>query len=221
MYVEHALKKLCCRDLFSKYHSHTHRERKKLLKLELHIRNTLARLSALIVAMDDELSLMPKPMSKYRKTVEMLQDILDIMTGIRKIRENIPTETVSSVLNERREFVSTVCLTLYATEHAFRARQPLPQFLPSGRTALTKLVSHIDASLRAAPCHASGLSVVYAIAEREVLHDLVDALDRLLGTCRVLFGTATWLQAGPYWKMSLGDDDDESPAVSRDGWHSS
>lgn len=179
-------------------------------------------------------------MSKYRKTVEMLQDILDIMTGIRKIRENIPTETVSSVLNERREFVSakhfilsfshlntsciqvsTVCLTLYATEHAFRARQPLPQFLPSGRTALTKLVSHIDASLRAAPGHASGLSVVYAIAEREVLHDLVDALDRLLGTCRVLFGTATWLQAGPYWKMSLGDDDDESPAVSRDGWHSS
>ena len=45
-------------------------------------------------------------MSKYRETVEMLQDILDIITGIRKIRENIAPVAVTSVLNERRELVS-------------------------------------------------------------------------------------------------------------------
>jgi hypothetical protein len=35
-----------------------------------------------------------------------MQAMLDILTGIRKIRERIPVrETVSGVLNDRREFV--------------------------------------------------------------------------------------------------------------------
>ena len=36
-----------------------------------------------------------------------MQKLLDLMTGLRKIRENIPRrQTVSSVFKERREFVS-------------------------------------------------------------------------------------------------------------------
>ncbi|VDC05323.1 unnamed protein product [Peniophora sp. CBMAI 1063] len=228
------------RDLFLRSLSYHPRDHRKLVKLELHIRNSLSRLSALIVTMDDELSLMPKPMSKYRQTVENLQAVLDIMTGIRKIRENIPIrETVAPVLAERREFVSTICLFLYAIEHAFRARQPLPQFLPSCRAALLKLLTHIEAAIcqgqsPGSPTSAnpsSDLSLVYTLAESEVLKDLVDAVEGLLGTCRVLFGTATWLKDDRY-KFALAggyEDLSETPSAatsmlhvdhSHHGWYS-
>jgi hypothetical protein len=47
-----------------------------------------------------------KPMMQYRNTISSMQEMLDILTGLRKIRERIPVkETVSGVLNDRREFV--------------------------------------------------------------------------------------------------------------------
>jgi hypothetical protein len=47
-----------------------------------------------------------KPMMQYRNTISAMQEMLDILTGLRKIRERIPVkETVSGVLNDRREFV--------------------------------------------------------------------------------------------------------------------
>jgi len=47
-----------------------------------------------------------KPMRHYRVVALKIQKILDLMTGLRKIREHIPRkETVTSVLKERREFV--------------------------------------------------------------------------------------------------------------------
>ena len=180
-------------------------------------------------------------MSKYRQTVENLQAVLDIMTGIRKIRENIPIrETVAPVLTERREFVSTICLFLYAIEHAFRARQPLPQFLPSCRAALSKLLTHIEAAIAHSnsPPHSppgsprmgsSDLSLVYTLAESEVLKDLVEAVESLLGTCRVLFGTATWLKDDRYkFALASGYEDLSEPPsaaasmthVDHHGWYS-
>ncbi|KAI0060839.1 hypothetical protein BV25DRAFT_1827399 [Artomyces pyxidatus] len=171
--------------------------RRRTLRLELEIRNALYRLTLLISAMNDELSMLPKPMGQYRNTVTALQAVLDIMTGLRKVRENIPVkETVSAVFRERREFVSCICISLYACEHAFRVRQPLPQFLPSARLALKTLVTQIEDSIRDTrrqDTQALGLSLVYAFAESEMLKDLVDALERLLGICRSLFGTAAWL----------------------------
>lgn len=45
-------------------------------------------------------------MIQYRNTIGSMQAMLDILTGLRKIRERIPIkETVSGVLNDRREFV--------------------------------------------------------------------------------------------------------------------
>ena len=42
----------------------------------------------------------------YRRVVTVIQKILDLLTGLRKIRENIPRkEVVSDVFRERREFV--------------------------------------------------------------------------------------------------------------------
>ncbi|KAI0928180.1 hypothetical protein AcW2_004274 [Taiwanofungus camphoratus] len=172
-------------------------ERRKTVKLELQIRNALYRLSALITTMHDEISLLPKPLAHYRRIVMVLQKLLDSMTGLRKIRENIPRrETVASVFKERREFMSCVCITLFACQHAFRAREPLPQFLPSPRHAFINLESHVQDSIRQAreeDAHAMGLSLVYAFAEQEVMKSMVDTLEELLDLSGRLFGTSAWL----------------------------
>ena len=110
--------------------------------------------------------------------------------------------------------VSCVCVSLYACENAFRSRQPLPQFLPSARHARTALVSHIAQSMRQSK-RVLGLSHLYGFAEGEVLEDLVDTLERLLGISRTLFGTAEWLieESAP----EVGPHPD---SVVRHEWHS-
>ena len=43
---------------------------------------------------------------QYRNTISSMQAMLDLMTGLRKIREHIPVrEAVSKVMKDRREFV--------------------------------------------------------------------------------------------------------------------
>jgi len=181
------------RDLFKRNRAFMPVDRRRTQKLELETRNSLIRLSRLIVALRDEMSLLPKPMKQYRNAISSMQAILDILTGLRTIRERVPVrEAISGVVNDRREFVSCVCLSLYACEHAFRARQPLPQFLPSARHAHTTLMSRITESMRDSQ-RVFGLSHVYVSAEGEVLAYLVDTLEGLLGTGRTLFGTAEWL----------------------------
>ncbi len=63
-------------------------------------------------------------MMQYRNAISSMQGMLDILTGLRKIREHIPVrEAVSGVVNERREFVrgcpalgpTSVCLMHEAT----------------------------------------------------------------------------------------------------------
>lgn len=47
-------------------------------------------------------------MRRYGQVVQKLQKLLDLMTGLRKVRENIPRkETVASVFKQRRELVKT------------------------------------------------------------------------------------------------------------------
>ncbi|OSX64677.1 hypothetical protein POSPLADRAFT_1136126 [Postia placenta MAD-698-R-SB12] len=151
--------------------------------------------------------------------VRTMQKLLDAMTGLRKIRENIPRrETVSSVFNERREFMSCVCITLYACQHAFRAREPLPQFLPSPRHALENLEAHVQDSIHTAreeDTHAMGLSLVYAFAEQEVMKNMVDTLEELLELSGRLFGTTAWLTHEQRMSMtSLHEDTGDR------GWYS-
>jgi hypothetical protein len=48
-----------------------------------------------------------KPVHRYERMVEYLQNIFDLLVGVRKVREHIPRkETVVDVLQERIEFVS-------------------------------------------------------------------------------------------------------------------
>ncbi|KAI0362777.1 hypothetical protein OH77DRAFT_1417068 [Trametes cingulata] len=184
-------------DMFRVHRTRIHEERRKTLKLELQIRSALYRLSALVKTMHDELSLLPKPLRHYRQVITTMQKLLDLMTGLRKIRENIPRkETVANVFKERREFMSCVCITLFACQHAFRAREPLPQFLPSARHAFTNLEAHVQDCIRRAreeDPHALGLSLVYAFAEQEVMQNVVDTLEELLEVTGRLFGTSAWL----------------------------
>ncbi|KAI0670684.1 hypothetical protein C8Q78DRAFT_974868 [Trametes maxima] len=184
-------------DMFRVHRARIHEERRKTLKLELQIRSALYRLSALVKTMHDELSLLPKPLRHYRQVITTMQKLLDLMTGLRKIRENIPRkETVANVFKERREFMSCVCITLFACQHAFRAREPLPQFLPSARHAFANLEAHVQECIRRAredDPHALGLSLVYAFAEQEVMQNVVDTLEELLEVTGRLFGTSAWL----------------------------
>ncbi|TFK82012.1 hypothetical protein K466DRAFT_531014, partial [Polyporus arcularius HHB13444] len=184
-------------DMFRVHRTRIHEERRKTMKLELQIRSSLYRLSAVLRTMHDELSLLPKPLRHYRDIITIMQKLLDLMTGLRKIRENIPRrETVAYVFKERREFMSCVCITLYACQNAFRSRDPLPQFLPSARHAFTNLETHVQECIHRARMeepHALGLSLVYALAEQEVLHHLVDTLEELLEQTGQLFGTSAWL----------------------------
>ena len=92
--------------------------------------------------------------------------------------------------------MSCVCITLFACQHAFRAREPLPQFLPSARHAFANLESHVQDCIRRAreeDPHALGLSLVYAFAEQEVMQNVVDTLEELLEVTGRLFGTSAWL----------------------------
>ena len=92
--------------------------------------------------------------------------------------------------------MSCVCITLYACQNAFRARDPLPQFLPSARHAFVTLEAHVQECIRRARAeepHALELSLVYAFAEQEVMQHLVDTLEELLEQTGQLFGTSAWL----------------------------
>ncbi|TFY72380.1 hypothetical protein EVG20_g641 [Dentipellis fragilis] len=207
------------RELFNRGHSFLLEDQRKNLKIEVQVRQTLHQLSVLLKTMNDELSLVPKPMRQYRRVISTLQSILDYMTGLRKVRENIPMkETVTSVAHERREFVSCVCITLYACEHTFRTRQPLPQFLPSARHALKVLVKQLEISLegvRDTDRVALGLALVYSFAESEILKDMVNTLEDLLDICHALFGTAAWLTEEPQWPaVSVHEE------KSDHGWYS-
>ncbi|KZT66828.1 hypothetical protein DAEQUDRAFT_729793 [Daedalea quercina L-15889] len=194
-------------------------DKRKTLKMELQIRYNVYLLNALITTMHDEISLVPKPLAHYRRTVAIVQRLLDGMTGLRKIRENIPRkETVSNVFNERRDFMSCVCITLYACQHAFRAREPLPQFLPSPKHALENLEAHVQDSIRRAreeDPHAMGLSLIYAFAEMEVMKHMVCSLEELLELTGRLFGTTAWLTHSQH--VSVASLHEE---VGDHGWYS-
>ncbi|KAG2349332.1 hypothetical protein BDR05DRAFT_979574 [Suillus weaverae] len=213
---------LLVQGMFRNIYAFTPHDKQETLKLELQIRNALHRSSSLLITMNDELSLVPKPMRHYREVVLKIQKILDLMTGLRKIRENIPCkETIVLVLKERKEFISCICISLFASQHVFQARQPLPQFLPSARQALEILESQIEASLRQdinMDVSVKGISLAYSVAEGEVMRDMVDTIEGLLELCRQLFGTSAWLT---YTRPETSVyNADEGPGTPSEGWFS-
>lgn len=191
--------------------SHTPTSKRPILKLEIRCRNSLHQLSLVSKAMNDELSWVPKPTRKYQEAVFLMQRLLDIMTGLRKVRENVPKEiAIVNVLSERRDMISCVCVGLFACENAFRGRQPIPQFLPSARSALNKLELKVRHALYESQKDTlMNLSPAYALVEGEIMKAMVVTLEAMTELCRSLFGSDEW--AVP----SHGGTRLNSPVVSR------
>ncbi|KAH7318022.1 Fusaric acid resistance protein family-domain-containing protein [Rhizoctonia solani] len=163
-------------------------------KMDLRLREMIAREKILLNQMQHEISLMPKPTNLYREGTDTVQRIADLMSGLRRIRENVPQkEAIHQVLQHRQHTVSCICIALFTCEHAFRSRQPLPQILPSPRKAFDELRREMMDSLQSAP---RATDVAYAIAENEVYDELIDALEHLITITRELFGTNAWLLDG-------------------------
>jgi hypothetical protein len=87
-------------------------------------------------------------------------------------------------------------MALHATEHAFRSRHPLPQFLPSARHALKALQIKIRENSPEPPGGVT-LPAVHFMAEQELIVKLVDELEGILELTRELFGAAAWLNTPP------------------------
>ncbi|QRV99790.1 fusaric acid resistance-like protein [Ceratobasidium sp. AG-Ba] len=163
-------------------------------KLDLKLREMIARENVLLKQMEHEISLMPKPTILYRNATETIQRIADLMSGLRRIRENVPQkEAITQVLQHRQHTVSCICIVLYTCEHAFRSRRPLPQMLPSPRKAFEALSREVMEAVHNAP---RATDIAYAVAENEVLEEMIEALENLISVTRELFGTNQWLFEG-------------------------
>ncbi|KAF8746407.1 Fusaric acid resistance protein-like [Rhizoctonia solani] len=178
-------------------------------KMDLRLREMIAREKLLLTQMVHEVSLMPKPTDLYREATETVQRIADLMSGLRRIRENVPQkEAIHQVLQYRQHTVHLMCLYYpLCCEHAFRSRQPLPQILPSPRKAFDDLRREMMDALQSTT---RATDVAYAIAENEVYEELIDAIEMLITITRELFGTNRWLSDGA---CSFGISGIETPAV--------
>lgn len=72
--------------------------------------------------------------------------------------------------------------------------------LPSPRKALDALSREVMERMQDAPMADMG----YAVAENEVLEEIVEALERLIEIARALFGTSSWLDEGGEISGSFG-----------------
>ncbi|KAG9074349.1 hypothetical protein FRC06_010762 [Ceratobasidium sp. 370] len=170
-------------------------------KLELRIRELIARENVWLMQMEHEISLMPKPTRLYRASAESVLRITDLVSGLRRIRENVPQEAIEQILQHRQHTVSCVCVVLFACEHAFRSRRPLPQMLPSPRKAMDALSRELMEVLQDVP---RATDIGYAVAEQEVREEMIEALEVLIEVTRALFGTSAWLEGGAEGTGSFG-----------------
>ncbi|CAE6336575.1 unnamed protein product [Rhizoctonia solani] len=167
--------------------AHTH---SNTAKLELRLRELVARENIYLGQMEHELSLMPKPTPAYREATNYAQRLVDLVAGLRRIREDVPHSAIDPVLVHRQRAASCITLSLFACEHAFRSRRALPQVLPSARKALDTLNAELMNRLQS---EARATDIGYAMAENEVIEEMVRVVEGLVQVTRGLFGTSAWL----------------------------
>ncbi|CAE6514377.1 unnamed protein product [Rhizoctonia solani] len=151
---------------------------------ELMIRKLVARENVHLSQMEHEISLIPKPVASYRKATDYAQRLVDLVAGLRCIRENGPHMTTAPVLAHQKRFDSCITLALYACEHAFRSQRALPHILPSYRKVF-------DAELMIDTLQTD---IGHAMAENEVMEQVACAVGGLVEVARELFGTRVWLE---------------------------
>ncbi|CEL51517.1 putative protein C26F1,08c OS=Schizosaccharomyces pombe (strain 972 / ATCC 24843) GN=SPAC26F1.08c PE=4 SV=1 [Rhizoctonia solani AG-1 IB] len=151
--------------------------------------------------MEHELSLMPKPTESYRAVTNFVQRLVDLTAGLRRIRENVPSVAIDSVLLQRQRVDSCITLALFACEHAFRSRRALPQALPSPRKALDMLSIELMDTLQS---QGRATDIGYAMAENEVIEEMVRNVEGLVKVTRDLFGTRAWLNGVDNIHLGIG-----------------
>ncbi|CAE6509045.1 unnamed protein product, partial [Rhizoctonia solani] len=170
-------------------------------KLELRLRELVAREKMYLSQMEHEISLMPKPTPSYRAATSYAQRLVDLVAGLRRIRENVPHIAIDPVLVHRQRAASCITLALFACEHAFRSRRALPQILPSPRKALDTLNVELMETLQS---EARATDIGYAMAENEVIEEMVRAVEGLVQVTRGLFGTSAWLSGADDIHLGIG-----------------
>ncbi|KAF8682374.1 Fusaric acid resistance protein-like [Rhizoctonia solani] len=180
--------------------AHKHSNTAKL-ELRLRVGELVAREKMYLSQMEHELSLMPKPTSAYREATNYAQRLVDLVAGLRRIREDVPHTAIDSVLVHRQRAASCITLSLFACEHAFRSRRALPQVLPSARKALDALNSELMNKLQS---EARATDIGYAMAENEVIEEMVHAVEGLVQITRGLFGTSAWLSDIHDFNLGIG-----------------
>ncbi|CAE6439049.1 unnamed protein product [Rhizoctonia solani] len=178
--------------------AHTH---SNTAKLELRLRELVAREKMYLSQMEHEISLMPKPTPSYRAATNYTQRLVDLVAGLRRIRENVPHMAIDPVLVHRQRVASCITLALFACEHAFRSRRALPQVLPSPRKALDALNVELMEALQS---EARATDIGYAMAENEVIEEMVRAVEGLVQVTRGLFGTSAWLNGFDDLHLGIG-----------------
>ncbi|PWN50164.1 hypothetical protein IE53DRAFT_316325, partial [Violaceomyces palustris] len=130
-------------------------------RLEEGIQKRLVHARSLLVLMDAEISLVPKPTRVLDTILNKLQTIADLLGGLRRCREHgmksIQQEAVLNVLEMRHAMVSSLLINLWCLGQALITRAPLPQFLPSPRLALEELTAAVAEQLSSAPEADGGL----------------------------------------------------------------
>ncbi|KZO95732.1 hypothetical protein CALVIDRAFT_150249 [Calocera viscosa TUFC12733] len=147
-----------------------------------------------------EVSLLPKPVHLYRRALSNMRRILDLIVGLRSLRQQVRRDdSVKDVLHARKDFISSIVLILYICEHAFRSQRLLPQFIPSARPSLQVVVNGIGEHYtqrierrRAGQSSRGDFPFIAAFAESEGIALLTDAVEDLVEVTRTLFGAAAW-----------------------------
>lgn len=123
----------------------TPQSQKQFTRVEHKIRSNVNKCYMLINVMNNELSLVPKPITVLTQILVRLECIFDLLVGLRMCREHglqsLRQKVVWDVADLRQEMASAVLLNLWIIGQSLLTRSRLPQFLPSARRILDELTA--------------------------------------------------------------------------------
>ncbi|EOQ99783.1 hypothetical protein J056_001325 [Wallemia ichthyophaga EXF-994] len=194
---------------------------------EKNVQSALNGCDTLLEPLRLELSVIPKPVTLYRKMITSLQRTHDLMISLRYIRERIQKETLFEIRDQRLNFINALILVFYASTHAFRSSTPLPQFLPSLHMALSEMLGAIDGKLVdilsdddfTLRRQLADYRLHYALSEAEILLGLVTSMEEMLSIAKSLFGQTSIFDESP---VDEGENMETLPlhSIGHTGWSS-
>ncbi|KAK4684367.1 hypothetical protein P7C73_g5815, partial [Tremellales sp. Uapishka_1] len=177
-------------------------DNKQYARMEAQIRKNIQLSRTLVSIQKREISLLPRPIKLYSEVIDAAERLTETLAEIRTLRFSVPRKaTVLDVLPIRREVVSAVLISIWASAHAFRSKSPLPQFIPSPRRPVHELMNGLDdharhvreAEKKEGKSYQAEVEILYGMAENEALGEVCDILDELVAAARKLFGSQMFM----------------------------